>query len=385
MIKNIIGFIVLFIIISYIYYKIKYPFWSIQPVFHFHNLRYWLFPPGIIQHNNPKINKFFDSAVEFNDFSALETEKKALFASLIKAHFMPNKYENYKPTTENITDYFNSHNKPCFISLYYKPSLSDGKMTNTLVSSMTTRPLKCVVDDHNLNLYYVDFLCVHKRYRKKGVAPKTIYSHYYNHRHKYDNTVFLFKREGETTAIVPLCAYKNYGFDLQYLSKEINLKGPILKSVLLSDTSMQHYYELDKFIQKNVDCYISPNYSHLKHLVDKNLLHIGLVIEDRDAKAVYVFRNSHTYYDSKPAIECIASFNNGLSEGKFIDGFLDCLVKCIERFKYQILFVENISHNNSIAKYMIKNHKLLFECSASYYFYNFAHRPIPSENVFLLN
>ena len=47
----------------------------------------------------------------------------------------------------------------------------DGKMSNTLVSSMTTRPLKCVVDNHNINLYYVDFLCVHKRYRKKGMAP----------------------------------------------------------------------------------------------------------------------------------------------------------------------------------------------------------------------
>ena len=385
MIKNIIGLAILFIIISYIYYKIKYPFWSIQPVFHFHNLRYWLFPPGIIQHENPKINKFFDSNVQFYDFSTVSTEKKALFTALIKSHYMPNKYENYKPTSENIIDYFKNHNKPCFISLFNKSLITDGKMTDTLVSSMTTRPLKCIVDKHQLNLYYVDFLCVHKRHRKKGIAPKTIYSHYYNHRYKYDNTVFLFKREGETTAIVRLCAYKNYGFDLHYLSKQINLKGPTLKSVLLSDTSMRLYYELDKFIQKNVDCYISPCYSHLKHLVDTNLLHIGMVVCDRDAKAVYIFRNSHTFYDSKPSLECIASFNNGLSESKFIDGFLDCLVMCIERFKYEIVFIENISHNNTIAKYMIKNYKLLYESSASYYFYNFAHRPMPSEKVFLLN
>ena len=58
---------------------------------------------------------------------------------------------------------------------------------------------------------------------------------------------------------------------------------------------------------------------------------------------------------------------------------------CIERFKYEIVFIENISHNNTIAKYMIKNYKLLYESSASYYFYNFAHRPMPSEKVFLLN
>ena len=35
-------------------YKLKFPFWSRQPVFHFHNLKYWLFPPGIIQHGKPE-------------------------------------------------------------------------------------------------------------------------------------------------------------------------------------------------------------------------------------------------------------------------------------------------------------------------------------------
>ena len=40
-------------------------------------------------------------------------------------------------------------------------------------------------------LYYVDYLCVHSRHRKKGIAPKTIYSHYVNHRYKHNNVIFL--------------------------------------------------------------------------------------------------------------------------------------------------------------------------------------------------
>ena len=55
MFNNIIYYLVILIIailsILYIYYKIRYKFWSIQPVFHIHNLRYWLFPPGIINNN----------------------------------------------------------------------------------------------------------------------------------------------------------------------------------------------------------------------------------------------------------------------------------------------------------------------------------------------
>ena len=381
MIRNILGISILFIIVVYVYYKIKYPFWSIQPVFHFHNIKYWFFPPGIIQHDKPKINKFFDSNIDFCKMNDLSTEKKALFSSLIKAHYMPNKHENYRPTNDNIMDYFISHNKPSFISLYFKGY----KQERTLVSSMTTRPLKCIIDNENLNLYYVDFLCVHKKHRKQGIAPKNIYTHYYQHRYSYDNPVFLFKREGNTTAIVPLTAYKNYEFDIHHLPKQREFTTPLLKSILLSGASMRHYFDLDKIIKTSFKCYISPNYSHLKHLIDKNLIHIGLVMQTNKVMACYIFRNSHTYYDSKPSVECIGSFNNGLSVGEFNQGFVDSLIMLVERFKYKIVFVENISHNNNIAKYMIKNFKLLSECGASYYFYNFGYRPLPSKDVFLLN
>jgi hypothetical protein len=40
------------------YVKITYTFWSRQPVFHFYNLMYWFFPPGIIMHDLPEQNKY---------------------------------------------------------------------------------------------------------------------------------------------------------------------------------------------------------------------------------------------------------------------------------------------------------------------------------------
>ena len=46
-------------------YKLKYQFWSKQPVFHIHNIKYWLFPVGIIQHNKPEKDKFL---IENNNF-----------------------------------------------------------------------------------------------------------------------------------------------------------------------------------------------------------------------------------------------------------------------------------------------------------------------------
>ena len=75
----------LFIIIC----KVKFRFWSTQPVFHFYNLRYWCFPPGIIQHEVPKsAGKFYNSYIEFVTFQAQTTEKKDIFYRLNKQHYL---------------------------------------------------------------------------------------------------------------------------------------------------------------------------------------------------------------------------------------------------------------------------------------------------------
>ena len=87
-------YIILFIIIILLLiavYKLKFPFWSKQPVFHYHNLYYWMFPPGIIQHNKPTINKFYDQKIFFSSYLNTPTLKKALFANFIKKQYMPHR------------------------------------------------------------------------------------------------------------------------------------------------------------------------------------------------------------------------------------------------------------------------------------------------------
>ena len=54
---KILGILTLILIVFYVYYKLKYKFWSRQPVFHIHNLKYWIFPPGFIQKEMPKKEK----------------------------------------------------------------------------------------------------------------------------------------------------------------------------------------------------------------------------------------------------------------------------------------------------------------------------------------
>ena len=64
------------LLILYFIYKIKYPFWSRQPVFHYHNLFYWIKPPGIIQSQRPEINKFYNSKITFKSIYNLYDKEK---------------------------------------------------------------------------------------------------------------------------------------------------------------------------------------------------------------------------------------------------------------------------------------------------------------------
>jgi hypothetical protein len=125
-------------------YKLKYQFWSRQPVFHFHNLKYWLIPPGIIQHDKPVKDKFYDKDIYFDTYFNTPTKKKALFAHFIQGHFLPHKKEKYNPPKNGVLNYFKAHNDKSYLSMMYD------KNNFKLIGAMSTRPLDCYIGDKKL-------------------------------------------------------------------------------------------------------------------------------------------------------------------------------------------------------------------------------------------
>ena len=284
MIIYLILFIILLLLVTYLYYKYKYQFWSRQPVFHYHNAWYWLFPPGIIQKEKPQLDKYYDIKIKFKEINNLSTEKKTLLTSFIKANYLSNKNEKYEPTSNAIIDYFKFHNDKSYVSLNYH--------NKGLKGIMTTRPLDCIIDDKELKLYYVDYLCVHKQHRKKGVAPKTIYTHYVNHRNRHDNTIFLFKREGEVTLIVPLTVYKTYIYDISRWDKKVEFDQPQIKPIILSQQTIHLFLEFINKIKLSFDCYISPNLSNIIELCKQQHLFIIGIMINKQIVSLYVFRDT---------------------------------------------------------------------------------------------
>ncbi len=383
--------IVIIYLLFIAFIKLKFGFWSKQPVFHLYNLFYWLWPCGIIQHGQPPKTKFYNGKVLTQKFKNMSTEKKDLFYTLIKSHFLNNKKEKYNPPKFAVLEYFNGHNKDSHISLQFEilPSPNKGYLPNKtatkVISAMTSRPLKAILNDNEVKVNYVDFLCVHKKYRKKGLAQKIIYSHYYNARKDKAGPVFLFKREGIINFIVPLTVYNAHIFPLKYL-KHPNLELPNnIVCHLINDANFALFSHFFGEIKKNFKCCITPEQSHIKHLVSKKLLFICLIMEGQTPIGVYIYRNPFTKYEGKQSIECIASYYKIGYYDVFIKSFRNTIVLINHEYPIDILIMENISNNNDILNHLLKKTAVLWKCPMAYFLYNFAYRPFFSSDVFLIN
>ena len=134
---------------------------------------------------------------------------------------------------------------------------------------MTTRPLNAILNGNEVSVDYVDFLCVHKSHRKKGLAQKIIYSHYFNSRKDRAGPVFLFKREGVINFIVPLTVYTAYVFPLKNL-KHPNLELPNnIICHLINDSNFSLFAHFFEDIKNHFKSFITPELAHIKHLVSK--------------------------------------------------------------------------------------------------------------------
>ena len=379
--------IVIFYLLFVVYCKVRYRFWSVQPVFHLHNLYYWLFPPGIIQHELPPVTKFFDPNVKFYFWTALSDENKNKFYCLNKQFYLQDNNISYKPTEESIFSYFEGHDDPCFITLLFKedPLYHYSKKTiiprQTCIASLTSRPLTILLHGKSLKVNYVDYLCVSKQHRKQGIAPKMIYSYYSHSRRNNDIMAYLFKREGVGTFITPMTVYMTYGFNV----KRTSFNKDALKPILLQSSTMDLFYHYLQTIKKSFPCFVSPAFSNLKKLVDKKLLYIFLLMDRHEVIGCYVFRNPFTHYDNKGAsVDCIGSH---CKDTERMDDFKLSFYNCLSQidYEYNYLLIENISHNNHIIKNIVKTNKPVIKSNTSYYLYNFAYRPFPSKQVFLLS
>jgi len=390
--------IIIIFIVTYAFIRIKYGFWYYQPVFHVYNMWYMFAPPGIIQHDLPRENKYTNfKNVETVLYNELPDFKLQRFIHFINANYLQNKDNIYVPKKENVVPYFYGHNSVSFFSFYKENNLVSDLKKGTIVKDdrivgvMTSRPIHIFINkgekDSIFDAYYVDYLCVDKEYRKKGIAPQIIQTHHYNQRQLNKKIVVsLFKREGELTGIVPLCVYSTYGFSMKKWHKPHELHA-MYKIVEINE---QNYHFLFDFMQSNRDQFeiiINVEHANIIELIKTKNIFVYVLMEDNNIKSAYFYRKSCVFYEKGLEIlSCFASIHDGtITNDIFVQGFKISFWKTAEKNYFGFAVIENISHNNLIIENLRMKTAPVIVSPTAYFFYNFAYHSFKPNKVLILN
>ena len=365
--------IILILVSLKIYIKVRFKFWSCQPVFHLYNIRYWLFPPGIITSNfyNQKYMNYLN--IKTNKYDHYSDSDFKQFSEFIKLNYLNRKNIHYNPEPTNILPYFNSNT---YISTYHKD--------NMLVGLITGTPLYVCLNNNEMHTYYIDYLCVHKNFRNKAIAPELIQTHeFFQRKNEKNIKTCLFKKETNQHYIVPLTIYNTYCFNTNYWTiNPHNLLPPFLSLLKITSTNINLLVDFLSVIKHRFKCYIITSFESLIHLIKTNNLYIYVILHNNEIISAYFYKNSCVNYKNEKCVECIATLNNSTNINYFINGFY-CSLKLLQSM-YKNLIIENTSDSYPIIKHILNNHTPYNVNPTAYYFYNFAIRPIKESNVCLI-
>jgi hypothetical protein len=393
----------LIIIIVYGYIRIKYGFWISQPVFHIYDIGYIIKPPGIINHSLPNKNKYTNfkniNTYEYNTLTNIELNRTLFF---IKSNYLQNKNNIFSPKLNNISPYFQGHNSKSFISLYHEENNTiDTKQNNIIkdskiIGTITSRPIHIHMNNANFDAYYVDYLCVDKLFRKKGIAPQLIQTHHYNQSHLNKNIVVsLFKREEELTGIVPLTVYSTYGFSVDKWTKPTDLH-PVYKLIEINAQNLHLLFGYIDETRNQFDIVINVNVSNITELIKSKNVFIYAIVLDNKIICAYFYRKTCVFIEKNvEVLSCFASINDFINQNNntnninnnevFIQGFKISFWKIANENYFGFAAIENISHNNVIIDNIIIKTKPLIISPTAYFFYNFAYSTIKSNKALIIN
>lgn len=328
--------------------------------------------------------------------------------SLLQNHYFKNKDNKYYPKKENILPYLN--NSKSVITFYFLKDNID-ETNKKMIGCMTGHPLEVYITKQNIffNIYYIDFLCVNKKYRGKQIAEKIIQTHEYTQRFLNKNiSVSLFKREDELTGIIPLCIYKTYVFSMEKWCVYDNIIFDIEYKILFVDS--QNLYLLNEFIhsQKTKQRYqisIMMDLYDLQELIITKNIYVIMIIKNDEVVYSYFLRKTCTFVTiDTQFLSLFASINinNNKDNNKlFIEGFKVSLSRLLiklntqkdntgskntkNNFTYSHLIVEDISDNYLIIDNLKIKTKPELISPTAYFFYNFAHQPFNSKDVLIIS
>lgn len=396
------------------YLKIRYPFWSSQPVLHSYDLwRKLGRKPYIVYPNGPVKTKFCDfENVKTVPFLECSQQDISQMENIIQCYYMPTERIMYTMSAKHLAAFFTGGREPSMISFYNENKYTvdettlDIKCSPQAIGIVSSRYLQFhyLEGEHyrEYPLYYIDFLSVHRERDYTKICRHLIQTHEYNQRVNNPNVqCSLIKKEIELfPGVVPLVQYNTTTYNLR------NNKFPLLPEhcsiirVKKENISMLHdfLYTQTKTDARIFDVCIFPDIGSMVEQMEQNLLYIYCLHNGEDVYGYYFFKDVKTVYEiggdggragnvDAQTLHCVTSFANTRDERFFYLGFLHALHDVVKYNRdYKMLLFDEIGHNVLLYRHWRRKYTPIFTTPTAYYTFNliFPVSPVNTERVFLL-
>jgi hypothetical protein len=415
----------LLVVIRFFYIRIKYPFWAHMSVYHSYDYHYIFLKKNrdiqVFPYKNKFTNPIQIKTISFYDLN--ETYIK-YFVELLQCFYIPDDSILYTIVEKELRARFSGHFASPFISFYNEKnfvssssSVDNNKpfdiLSTNVEISLFPEPKGCIasypvhVFFHTTGEYYpvnyFTFISTDRSYKEQKISRNLISTHDYNiRRQNPEIRISILKKEiGNCEGVVPIiefttCLFQlNIGRNGRKLNRLSKLNGRKLngrKNIaqvyrqnwdIMFDTLFDIYKPNVLF-----DFIISIDIGAIKSRIDAGILFVYAFCEAGNVLAMYFIENAHMLYEKTTSntLRRVASFNNGLSDDLFQQGFIECLHKIIKQnLDYKMLLIDNVGHNSQIMENMKNICQNVAETSGAYYFLNWLFfNKVNRERVFIL-
>ena len=409
-------FIILVLISIFVYIKLSFPFWNIQPVYHTYDFWRALYSKPFLIHNNDYIlrcahkntNKYHDlkqvKIIPFVD--ATDTQKQS-FVNLLQCFLLPSENAVFVFNLENLETYLGGHMFSSYLSLYERSGIEhnrsgiehnmSGIESNNTIACISSRSGELYIRGYKAPIYYIEFLCVKREEDFKKISRTLLQTHIYKqqlidemesrtHVGSQMILVSLFRREKELlTGIIPLTRFQTVYYEIPQINKKMVLSDHVIL-IHIDHTNVNIFVDFLEGSQSNFECFLRTDIANLIGMIKSGILYVYCLKRMDDILSAYIFRDTRMSYDGLGGIlQLVGTIHNSSYLPLFMNGFINSVFEIIRKIPvYKVLMVDEIGDNtfitNSIGGRIIQCHL------TAYYLYNMVvpYSPLRSIRCFIL-
>ena len=393
MILYIIITIILLFLLYVGYYKVRYRFWTTQPIFHRYQLYNWIFLNRLICEDISPHNKYLNLLnITVKDYDQLNKKDLTSIISLLNKFLQSPKDIKNNLTIETLVPYLINHNFPVYIGLYKTQTyLHDSKNASIIADEningiIISRPLDIVSKSLDATVNYIDTICINTDVLKEDNKYELIQTLEYKQRKMNPKIkISLYKTTNLEKCIVPFISLNTYLFDMKYWKQKIYQLPPGMCILSINRSNNQILLNFLLEVRKDkLKCFISPHITNLMELINKGIYTIYVLLQYKTIVGVYFFKTSNKKLHNKEIVECMGSISMCKNNKVFIYAFVNVLKDMNKENIYRCLQIDNIANNNIIVENILLRYRPHTVTKLYYFLYNFIHKIFLPNEVLLL-